>query len=163
MSKQCLKCGEIKSLSEFYAHRQMGDGHLGKCKDCTRKDTEERRAQLEATDREWVLSERRRHREKSRRYRAAGRAKKVSREKKAETSANYRRQYPLKAKARRKVQYERRRGRLVSKPCEQCGFPIAQGHHEDYSRPLDLTWLCVKHHMERHVQIRDAAILTTGV
>jgi len=27
-------------------------------------------------------------------------------------------------------------------------------HHEDYSKPLEIVWLCIKHHAERHREIR---------
>jgi hypothetical protein len=36
--KKCFKCGKEKSTNEFYAHKAMSDGHLGKCKECTKKD-----------------------------------------------------------------------------------------------------------------------------
>jgi hypothetical protein len=40
--KTCFKCGITKALSEFYTHPRMADGHLGKCKTCTKADTARR-------------------------------------------------------------------------------------------------------------------------
>lgn len=41
-------------------------------------------------------------------------------------------------------------GRIVRQPCEKCGSELAHGHHEDYSKPLDVRWLCVKCHGKEH-------------
>lgn len=43
-----------------------------------------------------------------------------------------------------------RSGKLMRGSCVVCGQSDAQGHHEDYSRPLDVVWLCATHHRELH-------------
>lgn len=52
-----------------------------------------------------------------------------------------------------------RDGRVIPWPVcaipECCGKP--HGHHPDYSRPLDVVWLCDKHHKEAHALVRKAA------
>jgi hypothetical protein len=42
------------------------------------------------------------------------------------------------------------RGALKRKPCEVCGNTKSHGHHEDYSKPLEVRWLCQKHHEAIH-------------
>lgn len=43
-----------------------------------------------------------------------------------------------------------RDGKLIRQPCEVCGSAKAQAHHDDYSKPLDVRWLCSTHHSEWH-------------
>ena len=42
------------------------------------------------------------------------------------------------------------RGLLLRKSCEECGAEKSQMHHEDYSKPLEVNWLCRGCHLERH-------------
>jgi len=62
-TKKCFKCGIIKPLTEYYKHKGMADGLLGKCKDCTKKDTKTRH-ELLMNDIKWVEEEKERHRKK---------------------------------------------------------------------------------------------------
>mgnify|MGYP001563464033 CR=1 FL=1 len=50
-----------------------------------------------------------------------------------------------------------RLGLLVPKPCEACGVTDVQAHHDDYSKPLDVRWLCRTHHAVHHAKERDRA------
>ena len=61
--KKCIICKELKSLDEFYAHKKMADGHLGKCKECTKNQSKKRDALLRL-DPKYVESEKIRAKEK---------------------------------------------------------------------------------------------------
>jgi ribosomal protein L44E len=69
----------------------------------------------------------------------------------AEYQRTYRQRADVAAKnlARRAVRSAIERGVISRQPC-YCGNPKAQAHHEDYSKQLQVMWLCVKCHREHH-------------
>ena len=55
--------------------------------------------------------------------------------------------------AREQVAYALKTGKLVKGPCEICGTTKqVEGHHEDYSKPLDVNWLCMPDHKKWHME-----------
>ena len=128
--KKCFKCESEKPLSDFYKHAAMKDGYLNKCKECTKKDVRTNRKKNITFYREYD------------RVRGNRQTKEYKRE--------YRKRYPKKAAARRKVAYNVKKGHMTAKPCEICGEKLTVAHHDDYSKPLDVRWLCQAHHVKWH-------------
>ena len=56
--------------------------------------------------------------------------------------------------ARRKVSTEIEAGRLIRQACALCFAPKADAHHHDYTRPLDIAWLCRRCHLKEGVHGR---------
>jgi hypothetical protein len=76
--------------------------------------------------------------------------RKVNRVRVFEYNTRYREENPEKYQARTVVNNAIRDGKLVRQNC-WCG-KIGQAHHEDYTQPLEVQWLCRKHHAELHRQ-----------
>lgn len=52
------------------------------------------------------------------------------------------------AKCRWKLNVYVKRGSIKKQPCEVCGAAqTLEAHHEDYDKPLEVKWLCRKHHL----------------
>jgi hypothetical protein len=47
-----------------------------------------------------------------------------------------------------------RDGRIQRQPCEGCANPKAHAHHDDYTKPLDVRWLCAACHSALHKRRR---------
>ena len=65
--KPCIRCNQVKPLTDFYAHSRMGDGHLNKCKDCCRTYARTRHYRMMKRP-DWAEAERARGREKAGRW-----------------------------------------------------------------------------------------------
>ena len=102
VAKLCFKCKKEKDLSEFYTHKQMKDGHLNKCIECTKKDVRKREV-INLQNEEWAEKEKNRHRKKSMKARENGYQQSPS-EKKVSMS-KYRNKYPEKYEAKKKSQH----------------------------------------------------------
>lgn len=138
-TKRCFKCQCEKPFEAFYKHTKMGDGHLNKCKDCTKTDVNKHRQDN---------LERIRSYDKMRAsmpHRIALRG---------EIIKKYQADFPLRKKANTAVGNAVRDGRLKKQPCWVCGAK-AVAHHPDYSRPLDVVWLCQPHHKQTHAIVAN--------
>ncbi len=149
--KKCIKCGENKTISQFYIHKQMKDGHLNKCKDCCKKDVKKNYRNNIDHYREYEkLRAMLPHRVKARKlYEATENGK----ESVARSRNKYLESNPIKRLASHVVNNAVRDGK-ITKPtsCEKCGATPKRlhGHHDDYAHPLDVRWLCPGCHTKWH-------------
>ncbi len=81
------------------------------------------------------------------------RVRESDRKKMAKRRANPTPSQAVTLKARDAVRLAKMRGDLRPEPCGVCGDKRAEAHHDDYSRPLNVRWLCVEHHREHHQQV----------
>lgn len=129
----CRVCLEEKPLSDFYAMKNMKSGHMSKCKECFKKE---------------MHAARERNIEHYREY-DRNRGSRM-------TNDDLRKQralHPHWTRAHNAVNKAVRSGKLIKKPCEVCGAFFVHAHHPDYSKPLEVVWLCPLHHRQVHAQI----------
>lgn len=58
--------------------------------------------------------------------------------------------HPIKSKARRLLNNAIQSGRIKRQSCEICGEQRTHAHHDNYRKPYDVRWLCIRHHAEHH-------------
>ena len=147
--KTCKDCGADKSESDFYKGQ-------GECKECTKcRVAAYRIANIEKVQE----YDRNRPNQKER-----AENNKLNYRKRISTPEGRMREW---ARAKANIQSDKRAasamvanaicvGRLIKEPCSVCGSTERiHAHHEDYTKPLEVVWLCVKHHGERHRQINE--------
>ena len=152
--KNCNKCFEVKPLSDFYTHPRASDGYLGKCKDCAKRLSRENRASNIEYYRDYdkfrfendpkVLN-------RNQRYAKSDQGRLVN----AILKKEWINRNPD-ARAAHVVLGNAVRSGKIEKPhnCSCCGnFTPSRNlhaHHHDYSKPIDITWLCVQCHTNIH-------------
>ena len=115
----------------------MADGHLGKCKQCAKKD---------------VLEYRLKHIHRIREYDRKRGARQTK-----EYKAEYKRKYPNKFVAHNMVNNAIRCKKLFKEPCSECGNERnVHAHHDDYLKKLNVRWLCPVCHSQWHAKNGEA-------
>ena len=144
--RTCKKCGQQKPVKTFPPYRVRGkEGRRHTCRECWNA--------------KWtpIVSShvRRYYHENTNGYRDRAKVR-TARHHRANPEAHHRRnrefekRHPERVAAKRAVAAAIRSGRLVRQSCCVCGSGPAQAHHDDYSKPLEILWLCRFHHGERH-------------
>lgn len=178
--KKCRLCGEEKPLSEYHKDKGSKDGHTSRCKACVKhagsvwysvnaKYVSERGAAYYKDNVEKCAASRADWRNRNAAHMVKVKAayykknaehikeavssyKKTDagKETKKRSNAIQRIAHPDRYAANSAVGNAIRSGSLVRLPCWVCGETEVEGHHPAYSMPLDVIWLCKKHHDEIH-------------
>lgn len=148
--KICRGCGVEKPLDQYYKHKEMADGHLNKCIDCVksrvtkhRNENIERFREYDKKRANWPS------RVAARREYSKSEAGKLSHKK---AMQSYYEKYPLKKAAHILFGNAVRDGKIKRQEfCSECySNQKVEGHHDDYSKPLEVRWLCETCHKEWH-------------
>lgn len=161
MIKTCSRCKSVKPLEQFFRRSVLRDGRSAECKECA---GERRRAfqksdhgkavikRHQATDKaketKRVYEER--HADRLKVIRADWQKTVRGRARHRADAKTYKSRHPERNAAHALINKLIRKGVISRGPCEVCALPEAQAHHDDYSKPLDVRWLCTKHHTEHH-------------
>lgn len=141
----CSKCKEWKGSDGFHKDPRKTTGLASRCKACAAAYSKWH-AENYPTAQEVRLRA-------ARKYREANRELERERHRKWKIKVGYRGQPSnYKARCRAKLAYYVKKGRVI-KPshCSKCGAPPPiEAHHEDYSKPCDVQWLCRVCHGKKH-------------
>lgn len=169
-TKACSKCGVVQPLSEFYRRSDRPSGHASACKSCSNARNREY-AQRNAEHIKSVRNIRNARNPGPARLRAAAwrlanpernadntkKWKSDNPERWYESAKKWALANPEKIKIQRQLQKAVLRGQVLkSTTCQTCGVTDSQidGHHPDYSKPLEVVWLCRSCHQSLHAHQR---------
>lgn len=155
----CKACDQEKSEELFYRHPRAASGRDSTCKECRKAKVRQNRADkidyYRAYDRK-RFKEDPRVKERHKRYQSTDHGKRAM----LKAKRRYIEKNTVKRAAHIIVGNAIRDGRL-NKPhsCEVCGDSPKRihGHHDDYSKPLIVRWLCPKCHKEWHDENGEGA------
>lgn len=140
MRKFCTACNQEKSVNEFTICRgNKKDGRASSCKSC--------QAIYRTTENSKQAQDKFYHSPAKKRYAQSevGKAAALRGTKKWQ-AAN-----PIKIIAHGILNRAIAKGEVVREPCRVCDTTHnVWGHHEDYTKPLDVLWLCPTHHKALH-------------
>lgn len=131
-TKKCSRCKEFRPYDRFYKNKARYDGHQNHCKDCWRILERERRERYPKA-----------YKEKAKRYYEKHKKKQIP-----EGMTSWRKENKHKTSTHTLVRKAIKDGVLVKELCF-CGEK-SEAHHEDYNKPLDVIWLCRRHHKRLH-------------
>lgn len=175
MEKECRRCFRSLPLSEYYQHKQMFDGHLNVCKECTRarigKHRQDNIKKIKEYDRNRPNKKERVEKTKLRRAwikendpkkddQYEGKKKEwtnANKDRVAEYKDNWIKNNPEKRRAHHILNNAIRGGKII-KPtsCSKCdNSNRIHGHHNDYSKPLNVIWLCASCHKQLHRDLKS--------
>ena len=151
ISKKCPKCHKILLLDMFWKNTRKGI--CGRCKECMKEDIKKWRDKNKEKVKDYLRGWQRAHPLK---VRASNNIwKSNNKNRMNQLTRNWQINHPIEKRAHDAISLNIKKGNLVKKPCEVCGEKIVQAHHDDYLLPLEVRWLCIKHHHDLHKELRD--------
>lgn len=136
--KPCSRCKRWLSLLGFYRDSRLSSGYSSRCKQCEYQGHLNYSHQYYRTNRDRILRQ-------CAQYRQTPQGKRFARRE----DIRQRTLHPEKYQARYIANTAIQSGALKRLPCECCGAK-AEAHHDDYSKPLEVRWLCRLHHQQHH-------------
>ena len=159
--KKCSKCKVEKDESEFSKSKSKKSGLDYRCKECCKTRCKEWRKKNPLYGKDWYEK----NPQYNKKYSKGWYRNSKNIERKKQHNEDWRknnREYfrnwdknhpkdPIAVKARHMVASAIENGTLIRQPCSVCKTnKFIHGHHEDYHKPLDVIWLCAKHHHYLH-------------